>query len=102
MRISDWSSDVCSSDLAKRPDLGPYDRRVGPHGHGGEIVILCLRQALIVGYDDIRRRHKSGEGLTAFLCGEVQAHAAFADIEPEPEIADPATVRQGGAGFGHA
>src|SRR3546814_18576921 len=28
MRISDWSSDVCSSDLAVRPDLRLRDTRV--------------------------------------------------------------------------
>src|SRR3546814_17102866 len=27
MRISDWSSDVCSSDLAGQPDVGPAHRR---------------------------------------------------------------------------
>src|SRR3546814_3625995 len=27
MRISDWSSDVCSSDLARPPDDGPVDAR---------------------------------------------------------------------------
>src|SRR3546814_13769373 len=30
MRISDWSSDVCSSDLARRPLHGGACRRAGP------------------------------------------------------------------------
>src|SRR3546814_1476535 len=29
MRISDWSSDVCSSDLADVPALGPFRLQVG-------------------------------------------------------------------------
>src|SRR3546814_1535475 len=34
MRISDWSSDVCSSDLPDYPHPGPHDRddqQAGPH-----------------------------------------------------------------------
>src|SRR3546814_13282082 len=36
MRISDWSSDVCSSDLAValRLDAGGIDRRLGKHEVG--------------------------------------------------------------------
>src|SRR3546814_7263582 len=36
MRISDWSSDVCSSDLLPRnPALGPHLRRRGVHRRRG-------------------------------------------------------------------
>src|SRR3546814_6826748 len=31
MRISDWSSDVCSSDLTQGQGRGGLSRRVGPH-----------------------------------------------------------------------
>src|SRR3546814_6558684 len=35
MRISDWSSDVCSSDLPFHPEFrGPRRRIVGQHGEG--------------------------------------------------------------------
>src|SRR3546814_6880673 len=37
MRISDWSSDVCSSDLADDGVLGPRDRRLLGLSAGGEI-----------------------------------------------------------------
>src|SRR3546814_19753338 len=36
MRISDWSSDVCSSDLGGDPRLGLVERRAGQHQ--GEFV----------------------------------------------------------------
>src|SRR3546814_6063544 len=39
MRISDWSSDVCSSDLADDGVLGPRDRRLLGLSAGGEISI---------------------------------------------------------------
>src|SRR3546814_5884449 len=35
MRISDWSSDVCSSDLTKHFDLEIAKRGVQCDGHGG-------------------------------------------------------------------
>src|SRR3546814_4839941 len=49
MRISDWSSDVCSSDLASTVMLGldpsiQGDRRGGPGGEGG--LTLCGLHAL--------------------------------------------------------
>src|SRR3546814_6748239 len=34
MRISDWSSDVCSSDLAVAAQLGPQDKPCRPAGDG--------------------------------------------------------------------
>src|SRR3546814_2988420 len=39
MRISDWSSDVCSSDLHRRVGddmVGDRDREVDEAGHGGD------------------------------------------------------------------
>src|SRR3546814_373070 len=39
MRISDWSSDVCSSDLAK---LVGYDRHVEHPGHPAAVIIADL------------------------------------------------------------
>src|SRR3546814_11642413 len=42
MRISDWSSDVCSSDLAQA-------REVGQHGHRGGDDVLHDRQVAALG-----------------------------------------------------
>src|SRR3546814_20331503 len=36
LRISDWSSDVCSSDLCRRPAGGPGELRHVPQAGGGE------------------------------------------------------------------
>src|SRR3546814_12104826 len=48
MRISDWSSDVCSSDLADREPLGSLAQGLhdaeGLRAHGGDDVHLALRQ----------------------------------------------------------
>src|SRR3546814_16492222 len=33
MRISDWSSDVCSSDLADRPQISREERRLAGQSH---------------------------------------------------------------------
>src|SRR3546814_12973922 len=43
MRISDWSSDVCSSDLVKRPEVDP--QRVAAIGYcmGGTIALELAR-----------------------------------------------------------
>src|SRR3546814_4643031 len=41
MRISDWSSDVCSSDLTERPPLAgrPSSCRAGPTGPGSVVAV---------------------------------------------------------------
>src|SRR3546814_6608140 len=39
MRISDWSSDVCSSDLAQRLDLGHHRVSGGLHAFPGEAEV---------------------------------------------------------------
>src|SRR3546814_15790757 len=41
MRISDWSSDVCSSDLAQAKLVG-YDRHVEHPGHPAAVIIADL------------------------------------------------------------
>src|SRR3546814_4773690 len=43
MRISDWSSDVCSSDLRAPGRAVIDDRRVGGGGHRAEVAIELLR-----------------------------------------------------------
>src|SRR3546814_11856076 len=50
MRISDWSSDVCSSDLRQRAAAGVAQAERGPlaerllHGKAGEAVVEAGRQ----------------------------------------------------------
>src|SRR3546814_1024364 len=46
MRISDWSSDVCSSDLADLPGRGFRDRAV-VGAVGAEVVVLDLDPVLV-------------------------------------------------------
>src|SRR3546814_1855247 len=53
MRISDWSSDVCSSDLRfaigpvvgaeERPELGPFGHARDQHAHRHAALLQCLR-----------------------------------------------------------
>src|SRR3546814_12787111 len=43
MRISDWSSDVCSSDLSQRPDYWGFARSLYAAGfRPGELVYNCF------------------------------------------------------------
>src|SRR3546814_6685472 len=69
MRISDWSSDVCSSDLNHRnlPILQPELRF---HRRGGEIVALA---AELAGYGDCSI-HRHGLDLLGREGGEDAAH----------------------------
>src|SRR3546814_19937823 len=54
MRISDWSSDVCSSDLLQRTLVG-----AGDDAAAAAVVEQCvdgyLQHALFVAHDDVRR-----------------------------------------------
>src|SRR3546814_15853765 len=51
MRISDWSSDVCSSDLATLPDRGraerPHHRQPLPEGRGAARAMIAMALALL-------------------------------------------------------
>src|SRR3546814_18306109 len=49
MRISDWSSDVCSSDLAESADVA------GEHLHRVERALLDGTERLRVGFERIAR-----------------------------------------------
>src|SRR3546814_19000808 len=64
MRISDWSSDVCSSDLRRKSStlsplhqlIGPLDRQddgVDAGGDAGGIVALSERRQDLVGDDGV-------------------------------------------------
>src|SRR3546814_15760153 len=50
MRISDWSSDVCSSDLAGRLSLPEQVKRLAEHRRRG----LCLLVALLALFEEVR------------------------------------------------
>src|SRR3546814_20688943 len=50
MRISDWSSDVCSSDLKRIPRDGGGERRRSTHAVGGQ-----YHRSRCSGYHDARR-----------------------------------------------
>src|SRR3546814_6858383 len=60
MRISDWSSDVCSSDLPGRNIVEPFARdAVGePLDHFGDNV---LREHTAIGADALREAHGRSE-----------------------------------------
>src|SRR3546814_351165 len=76
MRISDWSSDVCSSDLAPKAEFGADgDDRLAPRGQGngapGPIPDLdqCRRKAkeLLTGRSELGPRLVAGEDGTIEL-----------------------------------
>src|SRR3546814_7396337 len=62
MRISDWSSDVCSSDLRLRP-IRPIknERTRRPH----------ILQTIVSAGDELQFARHNGEGLRHFSCGPV-------------------------------
>src|SRR3546814_3442056 len=77
MRISDWSSDVCSSDLGGGyVENGPMPRlfRQSPlnaiwEGSGNVIALDVLRA--------LRREPESGEALQAYLASQRGKNAAY-------------------------
>src|SRR3546814_4288309 len=74
MRISDWSSDVCSSDLARHRRPRAPDRRAHcrqRHVARGGTAAACLRLCL------------PGAGALSLAHGGAQRHAAAGDIGPE-------------------
>src|SRR3546814_17047823 len=58
MRISDWSSDVCSSDLGEPLTLGEVEVTFVPAGHvlGSAQIVLDWRGERIVVSGDYKRR----------------------------------------------
>src|SRR3546814_9779831 len=71
MRISDWSSDVCSSDLLLQPDEVPEPHGAVPAGRGGKAPV---------------RRHGNA-GHLARVAGEDVLQASAALEVPEPHRA---------------
>src|SRR3546814_3972194 len=94
MRISDWSSDVCSSDLLQREVHLHVAARAGRrHGasHQGIEAFVALRQA---------RAHVEAAAVDALdLPGPAhRAIAAVAAGEPGHAVDRLAALRHGGAG----
>src|SRR3546814_4956740 len=56
MRISDWSSDVCSSDLAER--VGQNQHEQHEQRHADDILAAAQRRAEQVSPDDIDGDHR--------------------------------------------
>src|SRR3546814_10234157 len=86
MRISDWSSDVCSADLCREPFRSPYSRlrlvdmRQGLEGHTGVIGIAkAATQVLPVaahrqGRSADRAAEVEREGLRVVVAAELHRH----------------------------
>src|SRR3546814_10684880 len=77
MRISDWSSDVCSSDLSRQSD----DRSA--FDMSGETAVLALQRLMESPAKDIKIEFQGGEpllnfGLIQFIVREAKGMAAAA------------------------
>src|SRR3546814_3491229 len=66
MRISDWSSDVCSSDL-EQPGQGGHDDELAQHAYGYRAGALEHLGKVVLGqgqphaeHDDAQQRHDIG------------------------------------------
>src|SRR3546814_14331592 len=69
MRISDWSSDVCSSDLRFRPSLGNRNIFVRIAGNSGEAprfpVVACSHDSVLAGRNEVPPHMTwGGKGIT--------------------------------------
>src|SRR3546814_2395195 len=82
MRISDWSSDVCSSDL-----------RVGNAVGAGPYTGTVLRQALVSGRVRMRARRFLLHGLLALLVATgASGMGAYAQTPPADGVRMPVTL----------
>src|SRR3546814_20368330 len=85
MRISDWSSDVCSSDLVERPSLlGPFsyevtDTKLKRKAHPKHVLQLVLYSDLLAEIQGVMPEHahvQLGNGTRATLRLADYAHYA--------------------------
>src|SRR3546814_11695551 len=91
MRISDWSSDVCSSDLAQAP---PDPRAQFGGGGAGEGDRQQVRQRHAAPQQQAQDPRGQGEGLAGAGTGPAQAPAPQRQAQGEavgPELGSPST-----------
>src|SRR3546814_2952490 len=80
MRISDWSSDVCSSDLAVR-QLGGKPKEIGTFAHTVHRTLMHLRVTALGRDEDLILEEAEGDE------NEVEGRLATAiDEDTPPEI----------------
>src|SRR3546814_11827254 len=104
MRISDWSSDVCSSDLRRRPTLPPLGNELQSRARGGFATMAGDRTSepgmtVTIG---IARETAPGERLVAVTpetCRKPVAAGARFRVQPragdKPPFPDTATATAG-------
>src|SRR3546814_7174524 len=81
MRISDWSSDVCSSDLRAAQPLQPRQHAEGRQQPGAELALFQMA-GLRVARGDQRRGEVEGEPVAALeLLAEAASELGMA-VEP--------------------
>src|SRR3546814_8257002 len=99
MRISDWSSDVCSSDLARRRP-GHHHRLAGLPDHRGGTLGACHRRPRLRGLGTGLRSNRLGGlshvGVLTFVtAGEIVRH--FTSSVMTGRAAENARLAQAGA-----
>src|SRR3546814_452007 len=102
LRISDWSSDVCSSDLAGEPRPGASLRRqlpdflgLHPPLHPFAVLRLRLRLRRLPREFALRRLSARGVG----VCREVSGHAEGGRHQAAPGAPGPVRARCYGSGL---
>src|SRR3546814_17292199 len=89
MRISDWSSDVCSSDLALHFASYPLEGRDAET----EAQALLKAEGLRASRDAIRALTDAAAGDRAILAGEIAKLALYLDASPaHPKSVAPPVV----------
>src|SRR3546814_14200785 len=82
MRISDWSSDVCSSDLALQPDIRP--RRPGRGNAWQQVVEACRlpKPGAVAQYRSLTAQRRLGGPLRIRRPGDAGEHAVALLLHP--------------------
>src|SRR3546814_2315482 len=89
MRISDWSSDVCSSDL---PDVG--DLGLGEDGRGGLVVVEVPVLAGVQAHDvlgdlaPLHRRDRRQREATGEVTGDVDVRDVRLEVRSEEHTSE--------------
>src|SRR3546814_8136477 len=87
MRISDWSSDVCSSDLEGAPTPGEVEKIVGRAlGVARVADILFVEQILHREADAAEARLIAEEGVGQHIAFEIVARVAVRPVEAARQV----------------